>query len=63
MFTPDSIEVTSNIQIERTVYFQNINGATISSRLLRLRLLVEIKKSSNEGARHDYNNGSNFNND
>lgn len=66
MFTPDSIkEVTSYTGVTRTVYFKNINGATYSSDSLdRLEVMVRNHKPlCNDGAKHDYNNGTNFNND
>lgn len=66
MFTPDSIkEVTSYTGVTRTVYSKNVNGATISSDSLdRLELMVRNHRPlNNDGARFDYNNGTNFNND
>jgi len=66
MFTPDSIkEVTSYTGVTRLVYSKNVNGATITSDSLeRLEVMVRNHKAlNNDGARFDYNNNTNFNND
>ena len=66
MFTPDSIkEVTSYTGVKRLVYSKKVNGATITSDSLdKLEAMVRNHKPlNNDGARFDYGNGSNFNND
>lgn len=66
MFTPDSIkEVTSYTGVKRLVYSKKVNGAIISSDSLdRLEVMVRNHKSlNNDGARLDYGNVGNFNND
>ena len=66
MFTPDSInEVTSYTGVKRMVYTKNVKGGTISSDSLeRLEAMVKAHiPLNNDNARHDYNNGINFNND
>jgi hypothetical protein len=66
MFTPDSIkEVISWNGTKNTVYSKKVEGGMIQSGSLeRLEELVrDHKPLNNDGAKHDYNNNTNFNND
>ena len=66
MFTPDSIkEVISWNGNKRMVYSKNVNNAVLSSGSLNdLEVMVRNHKPlNNDGAKFDYNNGTNFNND
>jgi len=66
MFTPDSIkEVISYTGVKRLVYFKKVNGASFwSDSLDSLEIMVRNHKPLiNDGAKWDYNNGTNFNND
>ena len=66
MFTPDSIrkDISWNGK-EKTVYTKTVNGCKMESGSLEgLEVMVKNHKPyNNDGARFDYNNGSNFNND
>jgi len=65
-FTPDSInEVTSFTGVTRTVYSKKVNNTTFRSGSIdELEVMVRNHKPiNNDGAKWDYNNGSNFNND
>jgi len=58
-------ELTSFTGVKRKVFTSTINGATITAGTVeRLEELVKNHKPlNNDGARFDYNNNTNFNND